>query len=149
MGLFSRFKDSEKRKSTNGINVSNLKSTLPPVSIAEPPSYNPKPKLTSYTSAVQDTEQIEGKKAEEIARCSKLLRQMYTLDLRIWGMQHAVGDEARQSEELKFRANAMFAEVQKVVTGWANFPEDKWTAEEQQQIQRIYRILREHDGSRY
>jgi len=96
----------------------------------------------------QQAELAQKRKADEIARCSKLLRQMYTMDLRIWGMETVDGGDVLLREELKRRANALCAEVHKVVAAWGD-QHDKWTPEEKMQIREIHSVLGRFSQNRY
>lgn len=64
--------------------------------------------LDSYLNPPTSKEQGYAEKAtteanvsKEVARCSGLLRQMYALELTIWGMEENVADEKRQRGEMK------------------------------------------------
>ncbi|KAH0537283.1 hypothetical protein FGG08_005908 [Glutinoglossum americanum] len=87
--------------------------------------------------------------AREVARCSALLRQMYALDLQIWGMEGCIPEEVPRREEMKRRANALFAEIRRMITGWRSSPDAGWSAEERQQIEEICRVVDQHDARRY
>jgi hypothetical protein len=87
--------------------------------------------------------------AKEIARCSDLLRQMYALDLNIWGMEGNIPAEHAEREENMRRANALFAEIRRVVHTWRARPTAKWSAEERQHIEEICRFVDKHDARRY
>jgi len=88
------------------------------------------------------------RKANEIARCSKLLRQMYALDLRIWGMETVEGGDILLREDLKRKANALCAEIHKVVATW-RAQQDKWTSTEKWQINEIQSVLSRYSPARY
>jgi len=90
--------------------------------------------------------------AKEIARCSDLLRQMYKLDLQIWGMENCVAQEIPAREDMKRRANALLAEVSRIVHNWKSTSSSaKWSDEERQHIKEICGVMdqQEREGKRY
>jgi hypothetical protein len=87
--------------------------------------------------------------AKEVARCSALLRQMYALDLQIWGMGAAVGEDIQRRENMQYRANALFREIRRMVNDWIANPGARWSGEEQQQIEEIWSLVDQHDPTRY
>ncbi|KAI9786202.1 MAG: hypothetical protein M1839_007612 [Geoglossum umbratile] len=87
--------------------------------------------------------------AKEVARCSGLLRQMYTLDIQIWSMEGCIESEIPQREEMERKANAVFVEVRRIIHDWRSNPNSKWKPEELQQIEAICNIVDQHDARRY
>ena len=87
--------------------------------------------------------------AKEVARCSDLLRQMYALELGIWGMESSIADEVPKRMEMERRANALFAEIRRIVHTWRSTPSVRWSAEERQHIEEIYRFVDQHGTIRY
>ena len=88
-------------------------------------------------------------KAKEIAQCSGLLREMYALDLIIWGMENCVPSEVPKREMRKQKANALFAEIRRIVHGWKSATNVRWSNEERQNIEEICRFIDQHDVRRY
>jgi hypothetical protein len=88
-------------------------------------------------------------KAKEVARCSELLRQMYALDLKIWGMEDCVAEEIPMRQEMMRRANALFAEINRIVHAWRSRDDGKWSREERLHIEEIYRLVNRHNVRRY
>jgi hypothetical protein len=160
-GFVSRLTDRSKRNSVSlSPNVTQEKAPQPPAlaspATASPTAPRPAPAPISYSSGpksgpaqTKEEELAEKRKADEIARCSKLLRQMYTLDLRIWGMEAVDGVDAMERENLKLKANALFAEVHKMVRMWATMPQERWTAAEHVQIMEVHDVLKKYDRNRY
>jgi hypothetical protein len=159
MGLFERIRD-HRRKPSSGVAPVADKPAYPVEALEREhtrirSSAAPTPNSVSSSSTIRrpldprEQEDIDKKKAEEVARCSKLLRQMYSLDLRIWGMQSAIGKkEIQEREDLKQKANALFSEVNRVVNGWSA-THDKWSPEEQRTVRNIHRVLNEHERQLY
>lgn len=87
--------------------------------------------------------------AKEVARCSDLLRQMYALDLLIWSNEFNVSSEAPKREEMMRRANALFAEIRRIVDTWRSRSSARWSPEERQHIEEIYDFVAQHDARRY
>lgn len=85
--------------------------------------------------------------AKEVARCSDLLRQMYALELVIWGMEGAVAAEAPQRREKERMVNALFAEVRGMLAMWKLG--SGWSVEEEQHIEEIYKTVARHRARRY
>jgi len=91
----------------------------------------------------------EASTAREVARCSGLLRQMYALDLHIWGMEDCIADEIPKREELMRRANMLFAEINRIVHAWRSGADEAWSADARLQIREICVLLDRHDLRRY
>jgi hypothetical protein len=87
--------------------------------------------------------------AKEVARCSDLLRQMYALDLVIWGMEDNIAEDIPKREDMKRRANALFAEICRIVHTWKSRPGASWSPEERQYIDEICRFVDQHNTRRY
>jgi hypothetical protein len=109
-----------------------------------PPSPEP-PKNREYFPPVQTS----ADKAKEIAQCSGLLREMYALDLIIWGMEGCVATEVQKREELKRKANALFVEIKRIIRDWKMTTSVRWTEEEWKQIEEIHGCVEQHDVKRY
>jgi hypothetical protein len=70
------------------------------------------------------------------------------IDLEIWGMGGCVEEVARR-EELKRKADALFAEIRWMVYGLKSTADVLGSVEEKRQIREIYRVLDEHESTRY
>lgn len=55
---------------------------------------------------------------DEILRCASLLRQLYSLELRIFGV---TGGNQQQQLELETRAQALLNEIKGIANGWVQF----------------------------
>jgi hypothetical protein len=86
---------------------------------------------------------------KDVARCSVSLRQMYTLDLRIWGMKDCILDEVPQRQALERRANAMFGEIRRILDAWNSASVESWSVEEQALIREISEAVSRHNTKRY
>jgi hypothetical protein len=60
---------------------------------------------------------------------------------------HRRGDPER--EEMMCQANALFAEIHRIVHAWRSRARAKWAAEEQLHIDEICRFVDQHDLMRY
>lgn len=115
--------------------------------------YNPPPRQQNEgNERYAEQAATSANMAKEIARCSDLLRQMYKLDLQIWGMENCVAQEIPPREDMKRRANALLAEVSRIVRNWKSTSSSaKWSDEERQHIKEICRVMdqQEREGKRY
>jgi hypothetical protein len=107
-----------------------------------PPSAQRQQTYAERTAAAAST-------ANEVAQCSALLRQLYALDLAIWSKEDCVDEEIPEREDMMCRANALFAEIHRIVHAWRSRAGTKWSAEEQLHIDEICRFLDQHDLMRY
>ncbi len=74
---------------------------------------------------------------------------MYTLDLKIWGMERAVqAEEVRKRHENRQKANLLFGEIRRMVYGWS-MDSFRWLAEEKRQIEEIRNYIDRYRGQRY
>lgn len=95
------------------------------------------------------------KVSKEVARCAGLLRQMYALELSIWGMDENVADEMPRMEEMKKKANAIFTEVRSIVCTWSPTARGGggmmlgWSPEEEEHVIAISNIINQHGSRRY
>jgi hypothetical protein len=136
MGIWSRFTKSDSKEGKDPIFQSKKYNS---------PQQKELPKNREYFPPAKTSEH----KAREIAQCSNLLREMYGLDIMIWGMESVVATELTKREEHKRKANALFAEIRRIVQGWKLATDIGWTEEERQQIEEIYRVVGQHDPRRY
>lgn len=87
--------------------------------------------------------------AKEVVQCSVLLRQMFALDLDIWAMGGCVEEEVARREELKRKADSLFAEIRWMVNGLSSMADVVGSVEEKRQIREICGVLYRHESSRY
>jgi hypothetical protein len=86
----------------------------------------------------------------EIRHCADLLRQMYALDLEIWGMEFADEPGAqRQKRELQDKADALLREVKRLIYNWNAHSEINWTAEERQCMEEVTSAILSQPDGRY
>jgi hypothetical protein len=130
---------SQGRPKTTAINPPNgtyntSRPTPIPAPVQAPPTLPPAPTKFSM--------------AGEVAKCSALLREMYALDLVIYGMEENVDDEAPERIRKQTKANAMFVEIRKMVNGWRT-NQGAWSPEERDFIEEICEEVERHQGRAY
>ena len=109
-----------------------------------PPGYTPPMQPTGKKYAEEVAAQKHS--AKEIAACADLLREMYSLDLAIWG-QEGTEDPSERHQDM-FRANALFVEICRIVQVWRT-QGGRWSSAERSQIEEIASFLDQHDRKRY
>jgi hypothetical protein len=101
-------------------------------------------------SHFDDPEALEARLKHDAQNAATLLRQLYELDIEIWGQRHVVHDDDRRAiEELKHRANARLAEVRMIVEGWSSMPKAKWTPKDRERMDSIRKAIQESGEKRY
>lgn len=94
--------------------------------------------------------ETEANVSKEVARCSRLLRQMYELELNIWSMGDNFASETPRIDEMKKRANGIFAEIRSMVFTWRLTVGTKgWSAEQEMHVVEIYNYIDNHGTKRY
>lgn len=88
-------------------------------------------------------------KAKEVARCAALLREMYSLDLEIWAMEEAHEDDVPEREQKKKKADALFAEIRRIVGSWRASGGWGWEKEEWKCVEDICEVVDQHGTKRY
>ncbi|KAE8452973.1 hypothetical protein EG329_012160 [Mollisiaceae sp. DMI_Dod_QoI] len=88
-------------------------------------------------------------KAKEVARCAALLREMYGLDLEIWAMEEAHEDDLPEREHKKQKADALFAEIRRIVGTWRASGGWGWEQDEWKCVQDICEVVGTHKSPRY
>jgi len=88
-------------------------------------------------------------RAKQVARCSDLLRQMYELDLNIWALGDVIADDVPKREEMKYKANALFAEIRRTIQNLRAESDVYWPQEERQQIEEIWGVIAKYGTRRY
>ena len=137
----------------NGSSKASVIGTPPPPVTQVPPgafkrSHTPAPRRQHEVKEnYAEQAATSAKMAKEVARCSDLLRQMYKLDLQIWGMENCVVQEIPRREDMKRKANALFAEVSRIVHDWNSTSSSaRWWAEEKQHIREICRLVDQQES---
>jgi hypothetical protein len=92
---------------------------------------------------------IEAGTTKEIQKCAALLREMYRLDLEIWGTEGVQGEDQASRDEMMRRSDALFGEVRRIAYRWQHQPRDGWTAEEGECMDEILRAIAEQPAIRY
>ncbi|KAH8656646.1 hypothetical protein BGZ60DRAFT_567767 [Tricladium varicosporioides] len=105
--------------------------------------YNPPPLPEKDTVRIIE----ETDMAREIAQCSALLRQLYTLDIEIWSSDGSVGLESEVLEK-KHKANVLFDKIDRMVHSWKYSSNISWTAEQKSRIVEICQVLEAHSLSK-
>jgi hypothetical protein len=111
---------------------------------APPPGYTAPFQPTGKKYAEEVAEQARS--AKEIKACADLLRELYSLDLAIWGQENSVDPSSRQRD--MFRANALFIEICRIVQSW-QMDEKRWSSGEKRHIEEMASFLDRHDRKRY
>lgn len=92
-------------------------------------------------------------KAQEVARVLEMLRTMFELDLSIWGMKRSTLEgDIRRMEGMRQTADALFAEVRRVVREWDehdNVACRCWSDEERGEIAKIREVVWALPAERY
>ena len=112
--------------------------------------YNP-PGSTEKKKLFEVNLEEEYNAAKDVAHCSQLLRQMYTLDFAIWGMEDCSAAEIPQREEMKDRANVLFEEIRDIVQNWKSPGGlgSVWTADEKELVDEISKEVCKYPVERY
>jgi hypothetical protein len=74
---------------------------------------------------------------------------MYGLELVIWGTQHANEEDIPEREAQKVKANALYAEILRLVRGWNAVPRSQWKPAEWDCVEEINKVIDGHDDRRY
>lgn len=87
-----------------------------------------------------EDENISAAKARNILRASELLRQKYQLDIAIFVNRDHLDPERRRQQR---KSDDILREVHRNVVHWRSSTEVKWTAEEWNVLEDIFRIVEE------
>ncbi|KAK4163682.1 hypothetical protein QBC43DRAFT_335094 [Cladorrhinum sp. PSN259] len=79
----------------------------------------------------------------EVQRCIKLLRQLFELRIKIWGMRKAHWSTQGRRSEAKRQAKDLHRDINQIVVDWNSMPRSTWTIEE---AEVIYAIGKELEG---
>lgn len=150
-------------------NNNSSSNTNNPLGLAIDQSYNPPapavipPKnVVRRGPPISDMEKgfMETNATRDICRCTKLLRELYSLDLELWGMEGCVVDdgdggdvgtaraEGERQGTIEKRAEAIFEEVRVIAEGFHRGGGVQWTEEERAYVDEIFRIVEEQRGAR-
>jgi hypothetical protein len=150
MGCFSSKSDSEDTYDTRYPPSRNIpRERLAPVHL---PQYNPpQAPLARIQKAPKwaELQATASSNSTEVARCADLLREMYGLELVIWGTQHANEEDIPEREAQKVKANALYAEILRLVRGWNAVPRSQWKPAEWDCVEEINKVIDGHDDRRY
>lgn len=122
--------------------TNNLHSAVPKYYNAPP---DPPPRQL-YAGEALRRENIPG----EVARCAALLRQLYGLDLQIWGLEKCTAADAPRRLEYCRQANEVFGRVREAVRAWGRADADfGWDARERALVGEVRRAVDSYPGRRY
>ncbi|KAK4447405.1 hypothetical protein QBC34DRAFT_382362 [Podospora aff. communis PSN243] len=82
------------------------------------------------------------KATTDIPECARLLRQMYALELLLWGSAERWTKDPAQKDRLVAQSSALMAEVKRIVRGWEENRAVRWAAEERVIVDEIYEVVR-------
>jgi len=74
---------------------------------------------------------------------------MYSLDLEIWAMEEAHEDDVPEREQKKKKADALFAEIRRIVGSWRASGGWGWEKEEWRCVEDICEVVDQHGTRRY
>ncbi len=109
-----------------------------------PPPPRPRP-VQRYAEQAASPENL----AKEVVKCAGMLREMYALDLLIWGQKNAIKEDVPKREDNKRRSNALFGEICRIVNTWKGMNSMTWSVEERTHIEEICNFLDRQDRTRY
>lgn len=64
-----------------------------------------------------------------MVECAGLLRQLYTLDLEIWGMEKCIAEDMPQKEGYCRQASDVFSQIKAMVNAWPRDADFGWNRE--------------------
>ena len=91
---------------------------------------------------------ISSKVASEVAHCSTLVRQMYGLDLEIYGLGSVVDAEIEVRETKKRKADALFTEIRRIALIWRANP-GRFSDAEREYVDEISQFVDKHEDRLY
>jgi len=95
-------------------------------------------------------EALEDRLKHDSQNATTLLREMYGLDIKIWGGRYATDDDDRRRiEEMKHGANARLAEARMIVEGWDSIPRDSCTRDERDLMDSVRKAIQAAGETRY
>jgi hypothetical protein len=83
---------------------------------------------------------------EDVQRCAELLREMYALDLQIWGLE---GGDGAEAEAKKRQAEGVLRELKAIASAWETAGRGALTDEDQVAMDAICTAIREEKQPRY
>ncbi|KAK4206919.1 hypothetical protein QBC37DRAFT_393152 [Rhypophila decipiens] len=146
----------------------------PPAPVPEspqpPPQNQPSSSPSSRSRPIGSIEKamIQSNTTHDIRRCTALLRDLYSLDLQIWGTEGAVYENEQEGKErvaaMKRQAGDIFDEVRKMVEalhsqsstsavtsaggGDEGVDVTSWTAREKECLMEVFGIIEEQKAAR-
>jgi hypothetical protein len=149
MGVFS-FLGRRKAKANTEKEYPKARPKVVPVAETRGPHYNPRRPVDGQRPIPPPTQApTKINMANEVAKCSALLREMYALDLIIYGMEKNVDEEAPERIQKQIKANAIFAEIGRMVNGWKATDGAGWKPQEREFIEEICKVVKESQGRIY
>jgi hypothetical protein len=112
----------------------------PPTALNSPPHHQQTPQF--HNNPAQRA-QLAG----NIASISHLMREMYSLDLRIYGTQNSQTRDQSERNGMIKEANKMFQQIKRTLDQWDG-EREWWTVEERGVLDVIRRVVEEHTPKR-
>lgn len=135
----------------------------------QPPSQRPSPSPRRNVGKIEQA-LVQSNTTRDIRRCTALLRELYSLDLEIWGSEGATFENPEEGKRrmaaMKKRASDIFDEVRRIVEALQlqsgsnavaarvgdeeeiGLDDMTWTERERECLVEIFRIIEEQRGKR-
>lgn len=107
--------------------------------------YNPPPQPQQLYPSLS----LSRDNRREVVECAGLLRQLYTLDLEIWGMEKCIAEDMPQKEGYCRQANDVFSQIKTMVNAWPRDADFGWNREEKTIIEEIRHAVNCYPAQRY
>ena len=130
----------------NNLNANNNNNNKSPNGFPPAPQFNgngngyanahfpkPDPHLSGHSTTGGDYSDPKASNAE-VQRCIRLLRQLFELRIKIWGMRRAHWSTQGRRTEAKRQARDLYGDISQIVSEWNSMPRSTWTVEEYQLI---------------
>ena len=119
-------------------------SRLPP---APPAGPSPPPSIRRATTKIHETPARSAQLSGKIESISRLLREMYSLDLRIFGSQNARQEDQAERNKMIDQADSLFRTIISTLDSW-EAQSEVWTDAEREVIKSIRKIAETHPPTR-
>ena len=119
-------------------------SRLPP---APPAGPSPPPSIRRATSKIHEDPARSAQLSGKIESISCLLREMYSLDLRIFGSQNARPEDQAERNKMIDEADSLFRTIKSTLDSW-EAQSEVWTDDEREVIKSICKIAETHAPTR-
>jgi len=145
--FFSKSAKNSKPSREDAVQPTDLEGVYNPTRVPDPFQSARRPVLQPPLASTSSAD-----KAKEIAHCADLLRQMYRLDIEIWGMSHVKEEEGLRDRQAKQeKADALYAEVRRIIEGLRATADyaDAFTEKEREYIISITKQLHDYGREGY